>query len=191
LSIAGMALSFAALVLSSSLPPALLVALLVILFGSIFGIAVAHQGWALYAGNPPLLAFATITLAGAAVAAGAGLWDKQHPDDDPGPGAVRLEYVFVDAAPPDREILARLTAIEAEQDAAAVSIVSRYESSAGDADWWGSAGAAASDRLTKLARNHRAEVRELAEPELRRRYAEITTARRRVGRRPRPAPVRH
>lgn len=180
LSIAGMALSFAALVLPRSLPPALLVALLVILFGSIFGIAVSHQGWALYAGNPPLLAFTAITLAGAAVAAGAGLWGLQHPDDDPGPGAVPLEYVFVDAAPPDREILTRLTAIEGEQDSMAESIVSRYESSAGDdANWWGSAGVAASDRLAKLARNHRAEVRKLAEPELRRRYAEITTARRR------------
>jgi hypothetical protein len=179
LSIAGMALSFAALVLIESLAPALLVALLVILFGSIFGLAVAHQGWALYAGNPPLLAFTAITLAGAAVAAGAGLWGKQHPDDDPGPGAVPLEFVFVDAAPPDRAILTRLTAIEAEQDSTAASIVRRYESSAGDANWWRSRGAAASDRLAKLARNHRAEVRKLAAPKLRRRYAEITTARRR------------
>jgi hypothetical protein len=179
MSIAGMALSFAALVLPSSLPPALLVALVVVLFGSIFGIAVARQGWALYAENPPLLAFAAITLAGAAIAAGAGLWGKQHPDDDPGPGAVRLEYVFVDPAPPDREILTRLNAIEGEQDFTAASIVSRYESGAGDPSWWGSAGAAASGRLAKLAREHRAEVRKLSEPALRRRYAEIATATRR------------
>lgn len=173
-----MALSFAALVLPSSLSPALLVALLVVLFGSIFGLAVAHQGWALYAENPPLLAFTAITLAGAATAAGAGLWGKQHPNDDPGPGAVRLEYVFVDAAPPAREILSRLDAIESEQDFTAESIVSRYESGTGDTSWSRSAGAAASDRLAKLARDHRAEVRKLSEPALRRRYARIATARR-------------
>lgn len=181
MSLVALAASFVALVVPEELDPAVLVLLLVAFFGSMFGLTVARQGWQLYAENPALLGFAVLTLAGAAVAAGGGLWALQHPKVDLGPGAISIELLDVSAGPADARTLATLTELEQRQDFLGALLVSRYDAGA-PSSWWSSQGAHHIVELSELGRRHRAQAARLREPSLRARYAEIAAARSEWGR---------
>jgi hypothetical protein len=175
-SLVALAASFVALVVPAKLDPVVLVLLVVVLFASIFALAVARQGWQLYARNHALLGFTALTLAGAAVGAGAGVWGLQRPEVDPIPGAVSLKPLVVAAGPADARTLAGLTELEQRQDFLGMSLVGRYDAGA-PASWWRSRGAHDAVELSELGRRHRARAARLREPSLRARYAEIASAR--------------
>jgi hypothetical protein len=175
-SLVALAASLVALVVPEKLDPVVLVLLLVVLFGSIFGLAVARQGWQLYARNHALLGFTALTLAGAAVAAGAGVWGMQRPEVNPVPGAVSIKSLVVAAGPADARTLAGLTELEERQDFLGMSLVGRYDVGA-PASWWSSQGAQYVVELSELGRRHRAQAARLREPSLRARYAQIASAR--------------